>query len=474
VVAALFAYQSYCARQRIRQQEIDLAIVETLVAARSGDFEESESGIQKLMRLDALPGWVEMLQGQLALHRNETGQALGHLQRAVECLPESVAASAMLAVAYWQNGQWEEFEKRLPQLEALNCVTAEDYLFKGYAEAASDPSLGLTSIDRAIEKKDSTIARAIRAEVRSWLAQDKTDPAVMELALKDAQWVKDALPGKRIGPLVSLYANLIAANVYAHQGRRQDREKARKAAAEDAQSLLAFPETGWTVSIRYRYLECIQDEDKDAAFQAMGAARGKVESPWPATYYALGLYRRDKCDDALQVLKGLGPKDIGAFQETMRMYLLADLGRHQEAIRVYQGACERYQGTTLLFQHALLCLLGRKKEAVEAYEYFRQRPDTEKLLGLRGDSYRQVLEYNCGLITADQLLAAVNNSKYHDCNAHFFIAMSLLADGNRAGARERFEACVATGCFDFDASDWSRTFLARMNQDPNWPLWIPP
>jgi len=73
-----------------------------------------------------------------------------------------------------------------------------------------------------------------------------------------------------------------------------------------------------------------------------------------------------------------------------------------------------------------------------------------------------------------QLPTAVKDSKSHDCNARFFIAMSLLADGDRAGAREHFTKCVATGCLGFDASDWSRTFLARMNQEPRWPRGIPP
>jgi len=51
--------------------------------------------------------------------------------------------------------------------------------------------------------------------------------------------------------------------------------------------------------------------------------------------------------------------------------------------------------------------------------------------------------------------------------------MSLLAQGDKQGAREHFRRCVDTGVFDFDAYDWSRTFLARMAREPDWPRWIP-
>jgi hypothetical protein len=53
------------------------------------------------------------------------------------------------------------------------------------------------------------------------------------------------------------------------------------------------------------------------------------------------------------------------------------------------------------------------------------------------------------------------------------MSMSLLPEGDRVGAREHFGRCLATRCFDFDASDWSHTFLTGMGQDSSWPRWIP-
>jgi serine/threonine protein kinase len=479
LAVAFFAYQLLIEK---RQHAIDDAIT----AIFAGDYDKAEENIDKARRLGATPGWVYLLRGQLAWHRNETNEAKKHLEEAVKLLPRSPAARAMLAVAYWQDAKWDECEKALAVLDGLPAVTPEDHLFKGYAQATFDPGYGLVgideatfdpghglgSIDEAIRiRPDWIIAHALRAEARSWFAQDKTDAKVVEEALKDAQIVENMLPGKSIGPLVSLYANLVAATIYEKKGDPDNQKKkvlALAKAKKDAESLKAFPTSGWVVLNLYRYLEYI-GKDQDA-FQKMGLETRRVKGPWPATYYALGLYRRGQFKEALKVLDGLEEKDIGAFQEMMRMFILAELPEGG-AMQLYRKTVKRYQGTTPLFLHTLLYRLGSKKEAVAAYKNVRL---PEALASARSGSYAKLLAYNREAITAKQLLDAGKDSAYHQCNAHFFIAMKLLADGDRVAARDHFSECVKTRCFDFDAYDWSRAFLARMNQDPHWPRFLSP
>lgn len=465
LVAAFLAYQSHQANERLLQHAFNEAVLEMW----SGNLDKADEAIEEAERLGAATGFVLMLRGQLALHRNETEDAAKHLERAVQLLPDSPAAQAMLAVAYWQDGKWEKCEKTLEHLDLLPPVTPEDYLFKGYAQATIDPSRGLENIDKAIRLRPNwTIAHALGAEVRSWVAQDQMDPSLIEQASDDARIVKKMLPDKSLGPQVSLYANLVAATIYA--GQPQNQEEALDRAKQDFQKLGALPASGWSVLLRYRYLEYRGNGDE--AFQEMKLARRNVKSSWPPTFYALGLYRRGDFRGALNVLDGLDKNDLGAFQETMRMFILAELpGGHEKAMAVYRKATGRHQGTTPIFQNALLYLLGRREDAVAAYCEF-QLP--KALAKVRDGSCRELLDYNRGRTTPDELLSAVEDSTYHECNAHFFIAMSLLAEGDRAGAREHFGKCISTGCFDFDASDWSRSFLARMDQDPNWPRWIVP
>ena len=183
-----------------------------------GEFEQAGKLVDEAEKLGAEQGKVEMLRGQVALHCNDAEKAVDHLERSVELLPGSPAARAMLAVACWQNLKWEGCENALAGLDKLPPLTPEDYLFKGYAEATLDPSRGLDSIDKAIGlRKNWTIAYALGADVRSWYAQDKADAQVVEQAREDARMVKKLLPDKPIGPLVSLYANLVAATIYENQ-----------------------------------------------------------------------------------------------------------------------------------------------------------------------------------------------------------------------------------------------------------------
>jgi hypothetical protein len=84
-----------------------------------------------------------------------------------------------------------------------------------------------------------------------------------------------------------------------------------------------------------------------------------------------------------------------------------------------------------------------------------------------------LLEYNAGLLPADQLLAAAGPSRLNRCEAHFFIGLSLLAGGDRAGARDHFRRSVATHVIWFVDHIWSLAFLSRLEKDPTWPPWIP-
>jgi hypothetical protein len=57
---------------------------------------------------------------------------------------------------------------------------------------------------------------------------------------------------------------------------------------------------------------------------------------------------------------------------------------------------------------------------------------------------------------------------------YFWMGQVRLSDGDRAGARESFEKCLATRWVSLTIRPYVRAFLARMERDPDWPSWIPP
>ena len=134
------------------------------------------------------------------------------------------------------------------------------------------------------------------------------------------------------------------------------------------------------------------------------------------------------------------------------------LAIHTKHRQARQG--KPYDGRLDLYPTFILHLLGHQKEVMDY-----MRPVTEKY------PYAS-LKHLAGLIPAERLAASAK-SRYMKCECHFFIAMNYLSEGDRANARIHFEKSVATRILWFLEYEWSRSFLAQMDRDPNWPPWIP-
>src|SRR5262249_31727340 len=209
-------------------------------------------------RAGASPGQVEMLRGQIALHRGESHRAMGHLEQAVKLLPDSVAARGMLAAADASDGDWGRYDKTMREMNDLTPSTPEDFLFKGYAEANLDPARGLQTIKQAFDRRPNMpIALLIRAEVLGYHAQDTDDLAVAEEAVEDARFAKRLLGNKNPAALwVSLNAHLAKAGVHEHRGEQKQRDAALDQAGIDADALKPFTElpTLLPEAVVYRWL----------------------------------------------------------------------------------------------------------------------------------------------------------------------------------------------------------------------------
>src|SRR5204862_2835541 len=91
----------------------------------------------------------------------------------------------------------------------------------------------------------------------------------------------------------------------------------------------------------------------------------------------------------------------------------------------------------------------------------------------RHEWYRNLLEYECGSLSAEGLLQLTGASRMNRSEAHFHVALTCLGAGDRAGAREHFQKSAdPSGAVFFSEWHWSRVFLARMDEDAQWPRWI--
>ncbi len=481
-VAGLFAYQAWSDRQahivaekesqqQLRAEKQQNALEKALAVAMSGDLDAAEKAIGEAELLGASAGKVRMLRGQVAFHRGEVMLAIEHLQLAVKLEKESVAAWSMLALFSLHGGPYEEYEEILEKLERLRPSTPEDYLFKGYAESALDPVQGLRTMDQAISRRNSPIARAMRAEVWTSRAVDTADPRHVAAMLNDVRAAKGLLPDNPYVLYVSVNAHLVAANVFAETGDKKEQQRALDEAGRDAHALEGKDTLLGAVMIRYVYFTHIGAEDK--GFDVLRKAAERVNSTLILGVLSTDSYRRGEPAKALELLDRRKQPEL--FGDIVRAYVLAELPNGPaRALEAYREMAKRYtQGSAPLYCHAVPLFLQRQEEVVAASRDLLNRD--HRLPPLRSNFHKNWLAFNAGQLSAADFEKAAGASRWEQCGTHHAIGVMRLAGGDRAGAKAHFRKSVATHCLNFSFHyDCSRFFLERMEKDPTWPPWIKP
>jgi serine/threonine protein kinase/Tfp pilus assembly protein PilF len=469
--AGFFAWQSHATAARWRAEQRQHALEKALVAAMNGRFAEAEDALGQAEGLGASAGELRLWRGQVALYRGDTGAAREHLEEAVRLLPDSVAARAALAQAYSDGHRLDLYYESLAGLDRLPAVTPEDYLLKGQAIALLDPGQALPLLDRAIRRRDSSVARLVRAQVLTEQASVTGDPADAERALADASVARAMLPGTPVPLARSAYANLTAHALYDERGQPARARAALEQARRDAEALGPFTSFPGAWSVRALYFHRV--EDGEALWREFRRAQKHKGIPLPGTYYVHWLLRRGEYARAREALEQVqafrgGDARLDYF---LPFYLALLPGGRDEALAAYRaGLKAAVPRSQEVERHMPLLLLGPQEDAAKAFRAAR-----EKGLGLpaAGAWYEKHSEFLAGELTAEGLLRAAGASRRNLCEAHYLIAMTRLAGGARAGAREHFQRALDTRVLFFLETEWSRTFLERLKSDPAWPAWIP-
>jgi serine/threonine protein kinase len=268
--------------ERLLAEKRQNALEKALMVAMSGDFDGAEKAIGEAELLGASAGQVRMLRGQVAFHRGDVPAATRELEQAVRLLPESVAARAMLALAYYNGGQTALMEQAWQHLDRMTPSTPEDFLFQGQIEAILRHERSLQTLDEAVRRCHSAIAHAVRADARANRALFSGVVSDAELALDDAQAARVMLPDNPFVLGRSVFAQLVAAGIYEDLGQTQDRERVLEQARRDVQELKRFTASPIALKACFWYFTYVGDED--AAFET--SRRG------PEFRHAWMLYRR--------------------------------------------------------------------------------------------------------------------------------------------------------------------------------------
>jgi tetratricopeptide (TPR) repeat protein len=461
-------------RNQIATIERDHALQNALIAATSGDLDKAEAAINEAELKGASSAQLRVLRGQVAYFRGDLETALRELEQAMTLGPTSVASRGMLALSYLNFGNWTRYIEEVIALDKLEPKTGEDFLFKGYALAGLKYDAGVKLLDRAVELSRSPLARAVRADARlntPYALPERI--AEVQKAAKEIAVAKEFLPDNLYTLSVSLSIHVYLAMSYREAGQTDDAQAALELAAADARALskwATLPSSAFPLWLYYGATD--QEEEQFRAVRLAAEASSNVNIK---NIYAVALCRDGRFAEALRVLNERAWPEL--WGDELRVYVLAELYPHDldVALKAAEENRERHRAYVQLeqtygevdgFRH-LLCLLGQKAKAVASYREALQnlQPDAE-------GRHRRVLEFGSGKISEDDLLKMEGDDYFKFKNTSS-AAYFRLADGDRDGARKLFEQATKHYLFLNFNHELNMLILCRMNQDPNWPSWIP-
>jgi serine/threonine protein kinase len=441
-----------------RQNAVDHAIL----AVMSGDIEKAETAVVQAELHGAEPGWVRLLEGQMAFSRGDVAQAQRHFEQAIRLMPDSVAAHALLGRMYLYTGAWEDGFALKEKLESLSPRHLEDRLFLAYYQSIYEPVKTSATLDQVIAARDSSVARLIRAGGLANLAQFQGDIEAAERATADAEVAYAMLAGgNQLATAICIEAHNAAANAYAMAGDENNRQKHLTRSGE----LVAGIDEETAIDQLLCQAAFYWDRS-GAPEKALEAWKIAAETGWTRCVknYVCELYRAGKFEAALQACDLAGEKERNTNLEVLRPLVLAELGRNDEAIAELNRIAGPDTKPEIKIYLALIArIIGRDEWA----------DDISRNLELASGSYlpKPIVAFNSGEMTATELLATCGDG-FELADASFHIAHRQLAAGDVEAAARGFKLMEQRNQYYHHEYRWARAFLERINSDASWPASI--
>jgi serine/threonine protein kinase len=443
------------------------ALDEAIAAAMSGELDKARKAIHGAELKGVSSGQVHWLQGLVHYQRGDFELAVEEFEQATKLMPESVAPVAMIvrchAFAGFHNGMafGPKFYGAYVRMLALRPSTPEDYLCRGYAAGLMERRQPINDVDKAIELRDSPVARAFRSSVLTRIAADSGNLHMIERAQEDLKRAKVLMPDNSFVRHASLYMQLHAANLFAQAGQPAKRRQALEEASGDADALKNIPIPVY-ITTRFQYFQHAGDDE--AALAVLRQAVDEKGSQELAYRYALALYRQGKIDEAVKVLDRRTQQHDDA-SEILRIFLMAEASEqgHLKAYDRLRKLSQRKSGGRIAHWSApaSLLFLGKKKEAVDL-----AWGNESLYAGFR------LTDFLAGRLSEQGYLEDARDSCYLSCGHQYWVGMVRLSEGDRKGAREAFKASVGTGLYSVFYHAHSQIMLERLERDPAWPRWI--
>lgn len=408
------------------------------------------------------PGLVDLLRGRAAIPGGRFKTASRELEKAVELMPDSMAAHSLLAEVYRKRGRWSQSQLLLHRLEDFTPASYLDLILLGRLEATTNTRKGLETLDEAVAaNRQSIAARLTRGELRAKRAASTGDPGMALGAIED---LEKAQPFLEKTPFLYgrfLNAHLIAAAAFESTDQPVEVQKHLDEASSLASRLEDFDSYQ-----THRWLGFYYDriEDDDRAIEAWRHIEKKTFS-----YLILTLYRAGRIDEALESCRAARERSSSGLTEYWHGMVSAAAC---DSVEAYLAECEfdslGSRDPKLAWDglHTIWCLAGDpERAAVEV----RKVGISDKLSGITRRRYR----FYCGEISPQELLKGSTSSRLALGKTYFTLGVLRLAHGDRVEARQYFNRSASLRNMTAYHTFQSRALLAQLEREPGWPAWIP-
>jgi tetratricopeptide (TPR) repeat protein len=479
VIAGVLAYRSHHIAERAelaeataRAAEGQRALDQALIEALSGHYDRVEPWLEKAEVCDVEPGRIRVLRGLAAVERGDVDAAVHELELAVQQLPESLGAHALLCRAYFEAGRMGDALKLDEIVESLEPVTPEDYLYGAWA-SGDHPERAERWYEHLAANHPSPAVHYLYGLHLTGKLADSYAISDIEKTLAHVSAARTQMPDDSRAWLFHCVAHLLAADIYRLEGdtfRFEDHMAKAKASSE---ALLAAKPDDGNAYMAAAQVAMTEGRPEDAVRNI----RQGIGLPgfWPLMRLGLSrtLYDLGRFGEALAELDGM-PEGLRASRIWIRQRILL-LAESEGAERAEQEYHRWREAHATLPPRRLFfapfevhCLLGKTDEGFRlAREHFLEfgRPEDQREFDIAFG------RFVTGELSDEALLAAAS-TRVDRNSAHYAIALAHFGRGDREGAMGHLSQDKSS----LKSALWSglgRVLLNRLREDPTWPPWIP-
>jgi serine/threonine protein kinase len=469
------SHQRYLAESRRREEEVRAekqraAIERGMVAAMALDQEAAQAAVADAEALGASAGDLHVLRGYISRYFGDSTTAIKEFRAAVELMPDSVAARALLADALGQAGHYEMSESVLKEAEAMPLLTLEDRLFLGHALSTFDPREGLRQLRAAVGKRRSNIGQILLADALWKHASHTGTITDAEESLQAAKKASQLLPRNPCVEVIAVNARLAAFAAYDLVNKRAKAKVYLAEAIELTDAFSGSPDRPSIIETRLMVAMLHDGVTPPLTMTKRLRFPKHIDDPDLATDAAVVQWRLGNLEEARAIVQKAKPT---SYPSELKVALALEKTDGRAAAReVWNAAVEPRNDPIMLMNMIPWLYLTGEPERIPAKARkleesgFRWRPSTKA-------EWDIMLRFFQHKLSESEFLNAPASKRPDIGWRQMVIGMKRLGEGNREGARKMFEANYKSRTF-WSGDYWScYSFLVRMNSDPEWPRAIP-